>query len=79
MLLRNIDHSRLVCNETRLVLTRIGDHILEGNVITGSNLGKLVLIPRLSPTPSAPRCPYKFQRRQFPLIILYAMSINKSQ
>ncbi|KAL8511756.1 hypothetical protein ACS0TY_018263 [Phlomoides rotata] len=79
MLLRNIDHSKGLCNGTRLVITRLIDRLIEGKVLTGSNSGELALIPRLSPTPSDHRLPFKFQRRQFPLIVSYAMSINKSQ
>ncbi|KAL8552333.1 hypothetical protein ACS0TY_001143 [Phlomoides rotata] len=30
-------------------------------------------------SPSDSRLPFRFQRRQFPLIISYAMTINKSQ
>ncbi|KAK6158896.1 hypothetical protein DH2020_006210 [Rehmannia glutinosa] len=79
MLLRNIDHSLGLCNGTRLVVTKLGDHVLEAKILTGNNLGQKVLIPRLTITPSDPRLPFKFQRRQFPLIVSYAMTINKSQ
>ncbi|CAH9120016.1 unnamed protein product, partial [Cuscuta epithymum] len=66
MLLRNIDHSMGLCNGTRLILTRLGDHILEGTILAGVSAGKKVLIPRLSLTPSDSSLPFKFQRRQFP-------------
>ncbi|KAL8473746.1 hypothetical protein ACS0TY_030553 [Phlomoides rotata] len=79
MLLRNIDHSRELCNSTRLDITRLTDRLIEGKVLTSSSSGELGLIPRLSLTLSDPRLPFKFQRRQFPLIVSYAMSINKSQ
>ncbi|XP_042038217.1 ATP-dependent DNA helicase PIF1-like [Salvia splendens] len=46
MLLRNIDHSNGLCNGTRLVITRLGDYILEGQVLGGHNIGHKVLIPR---------------------------------
>ncbi|CAH9106758.1 unnamed protein product, partial [Cuscuta europaea] len=79
MLLRNIDHSMGLCNGTRLIITRLGDHILEAKVLTGRSMGQQVLIPRLSLTPSDVRLPFKFQRRQFPIMVAYAMTINKSQ
>ena len=79
MLLRNIDHSAGLCNGTRLVITKLGNHVLEAIVITGSNAGHKVFIPRMTLTPSDPRLPFKFQRRQYPLIVSYAMTINKSQ
>jgi ATP-dependent DNA helicase PIF1 len=79
MLLRNINHSSGLCNGTRLIITRMGKYVLEGKVISGSNLGHKVYIPRLSLTPSDVRIPFKFQRKQFPLTLSFAMTINKSQ
>ncbi|KAL8542825.1 hypothetical protein ACS0TY_003639 [Phlomoides rotata] len=79
MLLRNIDHSKGLCNGTRLVITRLRDKIIEAMVLTGSSAGELTLIPRLSLTPYDTRLPFKFQRRQFSLIVSYVMLINKSQ
>jgi ATP-dependent DNA helicase PIF1 len=38
-----------------------------------------VFIPRLSLIPSDIRIPFKFQRRQFPIAVSFAMTINKSQ
>jgi len=57
----------------------MGRYVLEGKVISGSNVGDQVFIPRLSLTSSDMRIPFKFQRRQFPLSISFAMNINKSQ
>ncbi|XP_047978732.1 uncharacterized protein LOC125220620 [Salvia hispanica] len=79
MLLRNIDHSNGLCNGTRLIITRLGDYVLEARVLGGHNIGHRVLIPRMSLIPSDPRLPFRFQRRQFPLAVSYAMTINKSQ
>ncbi|CAJ2631977.1 unnamed protein product [Trifolium pratense] len=79
MLLRNINHSSGLCNGTRLIITRMGKYVLEGKVISGSNLGHKVYIPRLSLTPADVRIPFKFQRKQFPLTLSFAMTINKSQ
>lgn len=79
MLLRNIDHSLGLCNGTRLVITKMGKYVLEGKVISGSNIGQKVYIPRLSLSPSDKKLPIKFQRRQFPLAVSFAMTINKSQ
>ncbi|XP_073045902.1 uncharacterized protein [Primulina eburnea] len=61
MLLRNIDHSLGLCNDTRLIVTRLENHVLEGQIITGSNGGHKVLIPRISLMSSDPRLPFKFQ------------------
>jgi len=79
MLLRNLDTKNGLCNGTRLIITRMGRYVLEGRVISGSNVGDKVFIPRLSLSPSDVRIPFKFQRRQFPLAVSFAMTINKSQ
>ncbi|XP_057422891.1 uncharacterized protein LOC130716878 [Lotus japonicus] len=79
MLLRNIDQSAGLCNGTRLIITEMGKYVLEGKVISGTNAGKRVAIPRLTLTPSDRRIPFKFQRRQFPIALSFAMTINKSQ
>jgi ATP-dependent DNA helicase PIF1 len=79
MLIRNMDPSTGLCNGTRLTVTRVGIHVVEGRIISGSNIGERVCIPRLSLTPSDKRLPFKFQRRQFPLSVSFAMTINKSQ
>ncbi|XP_039688693.1 ATP-dependent DNA helicase PIF1-like [Medicago truncatula] len=79
MLLRNLDQSAGLCNGTRLIITKMGRYVLEGKMITGSNIGDKVYIPRLTLEPSDTRIPFKFQRRQFPISTCFAMTINKSQ
>jgi len=79
MLLRNIDLKLGLCNGTRLTITIMGKFVLEANVISGSNISEKVFIPRLSLQPSDVKIPFKFQRRQFPIYVSFAMTINKSQ
>ncbi|XP_052197177.1 uncharacterized protein LOC127804356 [Diospyros lotus] len=63
MLLRNIDHTAGLCNGTRLIVTRLGSHMLEATILSGTNARHKVLIPRMSLTPFDTRLPFKFQRR----------------
>ena len=79
MLLRNLDITAGLCNGTRLVITRMGSYVLEGRVISGSSIGDMVYVPRLSLQPSDTRIPFKFQRRQIPITVCFGMTINKSQ
>ncbi|KAK7340503.1 hypothetical protein VNO77_21209 [Canavalia gladiata] len=79
ILLRNIDHTAGMCNGSRMVITQMGNYILQAKVISGNNVGHHIFIPRLSLTPSDHRIPFKFQRRQFPIALSFAMTINKSQ
>jgi ATP-dependent DNA helicase PIF1 len=57
----------------------MGMFVLEGQVISGSNIGDKVFIPRISLIPCDTRIPFKFQRKQFLLTVSFAMTINKSQ
>jgi len=50
--------------------------VLKGNVISGSNVGDKVFIPRLSPSPSDVKILFKFQIRQFPIVVSFAMTIT---
>ncbi|XP_031127815.1 ATP-dependent DNA helicase PIF1-like [Ipomoea triloba] len=68
-----------LCNGTRLIITKLSDHVVEAKIVRGHSAGNVVLIPRMSMTPTDTRLPFKFQRRQFPLMLSYAMTINKSQ
>jgi len=57
----------------------MGRYVIEGRVISGSNVGDQVFVSWLSLSPLDVRIPFKFQRRQFPLIVSFAMTINKSE
>ena len=47
--------------------------------MSADNQGHKLLNPQMSVTPSDTRLSFKFQRRQFPLSVSYALTINKSQ
>ncbi|KAL9840499.1 putative DNA helicase [Arabidopsis thaliana] len=79
MLLRNLDLHGGLMNGTRLQIIRLGDKLVQGRILTGTRVGKLVIIPRMPLTPSDRRLPFKMKRRQFPLSYAFAMTINKSQ
>jgi ATP-dependent DNA helicase PIF1 len=79
MLLRNIDQSNGLCNGTRLQVKDLGKNIITATVITGKNSGDTIFIPRMDLVPTDSGFPFKFQRRQFPICLCFAMTINKSQ
>ena len=79
MLLRNIDHTNGLMNGTRLQITEMDDLLVKAKVITGEKVGKTVVIPRLSITPSDKKLPFKMRRRQLPIAVAFAITINKSQ
>ena len=81
MCMRNIDADEGLCNGTRLIVTRISNYTLEGVIITGSDdyVGNTVVIPRITIVPSDSRFPFTLRRKQFPVRLAFAMTINKSQ
>jgi hypothetical protein len=79
MLLRNINQTIGLCNGTRMIVTNLGDNVIEALIITGSNIGHKVLIPRINLTTRGSKWPFVLNRRQFPVKVCYAMTINKSQ
>jgi ATP-dependent DNA helicase PIF1 len=79
MLLRNIDQAGGLCNGTRLQVRHLGKNIIKASIITGKHAGEIVFLPRMDLVPSDSGLPFKFSRRQFPICLCFAMSINKSQ
>ncbi|KAJ1275484.1 hypothetical protein BS78_05G139000 [Paspalum vaginatum] len=75
----NLDPSRGLCNGTRLIVTQLTNRVVEGEIITGKAAGLRVYIPRIITTSTHSRWPFKLRRRQFPIRLSYAMTINKSQ
>jgi hypothetical protein len=62
-----------------LVVTNIGEMLIEAQIVTGTQTGNIVHIPRICLTLKNARLPFTLQRRQFPVKVCYAMTINKSQ
>lgn len=79
MLLRNIDQANGLCNGTRLIVTQLGNTVIEAVTLNGSHPNQRVLIPRMDMNPSNSSMPFKMKRRQFPISLSFAMTINKSQ
>jgi hypothetical protein len=79
MLLRNINQAAGLCNGTRMTVTQLGQKYIEAEIITGTNVGNKVFIPRIIMSPNDTKWPFKLKRRQFPLSVCFAMTINKSQ
>ncbi|XP_057453011.1 uncharacterized protein LOC130744867, partial [Lotus japonicus] len=79
MLIRNIDQAAGLCNGTRMIVNALTKYIIVATVLNGNTMGETTFIPRMSLTPSNSDIPFKFQRRQFPVILCFAMTINKSQ
>ena len=79
MLLRNLNPSKGLRNGTRLIVTQLTRRVIEGEIITGIAKGCKAYIPRIITTSVDKKWPFKIKRRQFPIRVSYAMTINKSQ
>jgi ATP-dependent DNA helicase PIF1 len=76
MLLRNLDAPRL-CNGTILCVKSLIPHVIEATILTECAKDEDVFIPR---TPMVPTdMSFEFKRIQFPVGLIFAMSINKAQ
>jgi len=79
LLLHNLNQLIGLCNGTRLIIKRLGQHVIEAEIITGNNVGKRVFIPCIIMSPFGIDWPFVLHSRQFPLQVAFAITINKSQ
>ncbi|XP_053112177.1 uncharacterized protein LOC128327402 [Hemicordylus capensis] len=79
MPLKNLAPTRRLCNGTRLTVICLQPNIIETKAITHSENNEIALIPRIPIIPSDTNMTFKFKRRQFPVRLSFAMTINKSQ
>jgi ATP-dependent DNA helicase PIF1 len=79
LLLHNLNQSIGLCNGTRLIVKRLGQRVIEAEIIIGNNVGKRVLIPRIIMSPSRTDWPFVLRCHQFPVRVAFVITINKSQ
>ncbi|XP_071689999.1 uncharacterized protein [Rutidosis leptorrhynchoides] len=79
ILLRNINLAGGLCNGTRMIITQLFTKSVEAEIITGTRVGQKVYIPRMCLIHKDTNLPFIFKRKQLPLKVSYAMTINKSQ
>lgn len=79
ILLRNLDTKKGLVNGTRLIVRRMFDRVLDCEVMNGFSKGSRVFIPRITCTSLSTQLPFSLQRKQFPVQLCFAMTINKAQ
>jgi ATP-dependent DNA helicase PIF1 len=80
ILLRNIDPANGLCNDTRLLVRGFQRNTIDAEIIVGQHAGKRVFLPRIPLCPFDDEMfPFQFKRKQFPIRLSFAMTVNKSQ
>ena len=80
MLMRNLNPKMGLCNGTRFIFEKVHKkHLLECTIVGGEYNNRRVLIPRITLRPKPREFPFEWSRRQFPVRVAFAMTINKSQ
>ncbi|AQK61186.1 hypothetical protein ZEAMMB73_Zm00001d054073 [Zea mays] len=80
ILLRNIDPANGLCNGTRLVVRGFQRNSIDAEIVLGQYAGKRIFLPRIPLCPSDDEIfPFQFKRKQFPIRLSFAMTVNKAQ
>ena len=80
ILLRNIDPANGLCNGTRLVVQGFAKNSINAEIVLGQHAGKRIFLPRIPLCPLDDEMfPFQFKRKQFPIRLSFAMTVNKAQ
>ncbi|XP_041767810.1 ATP-dependent DNA helicase PIF7-like [Anopheles merus] len=79
LLLRNLNTERGLCNGTRLLVIEMKPHCIHARILTGKRQGDDVLLPRILCDSNDANILFQICRKQFPIQVCFAMTINKAQ
>jgi ATP-dependent DNA helicase PIF1 len=79
MLLRNLNPLEGLSNGSILEIVQTMRNVLQVKVMSGPHKGKHHFLPRIKLKSDENLLPFTFTRLQFPIVLAYAMTINKSQ
>ncbi|XP_071713210.1 uncharacterized protein [Rutidosis leptorrhynchoides] len=75
----NLNLAGGLCNDTRMIVTQLFSTSVQAEIITGARVGEKVYIPKICLIHKEGTLPFILRRKQLPLKISYAMTLNKSQ
>ena len=80
MLLRNLDAKHGLCNETWLICKELNHKVIEADITNDSHARDRVFMPRINIIIGLSKgFPFEIGQRQFPIKLVFEMTINKSQ
>ena len=79
MVLRNLCPQEGLCNGTRMIVTALRGYSIEAKIIGGEFDGQSRTIPRIKLESADTDLTWRLTRKQFPVRLCFAMTINKSQ
>ena len=79
MLMRNLDFRGGLINGVRCLLLQCMRRVLDVVILSGPAVGRRVFLPRIPMTSEQPDLAVPLVRRQFPVRLAYAVTVNKSQ
>ena len=75
----NLDPNNGLCNGTRLMVRAFQDNAIDAEIVGGQHAGRRVFLPRIPMSPSDDiSLPFKMRKKQFPIRLSFAMTINKA-
>jgi ATP-dependent DNA helicase PIF1 len=78
LLLRNLDATLGFCNGTCLIIWHLARRLIVTQIIGGTHARNIFNILRITMITNRLKWPFTLQRRQFPLQLAFAITINKA-
>ena len=78
-IVRNLNSNTGLVNGQKLKIMKLYRYSIFAKIINGGYAGNIVFLPRITLTPNNNEIPFAMSRRQFPIRLAYAQTINRSQ
>ena len=78
MFIRNINKNLGMCNGSRCIVTGLSQHLIKAKLMSGPNKGMEICIPRITLSTNEEDFAFTLIRRQFPIRLCFAATINES-